>query len=81
VTTVVVAVSVLIFVAGIGALAWAITAFLEINGLPEQVFQIVGRKKSNWLVLILVAPLPGTLCWWFGPRQKVKSPTVRSGGG
>ena len=52
VTTVVVAVSVLIFVTGTARFAWAITAF---NGLPEQVFQIVGRKKSNWLVLILVA--------------------------
>jgi Protein of unknown function (DUF2510) len=55
-----------------GMVLW-IVALVEIVRIPEHVFRLAGKEKSNWILLVALVQAIGALIWWFGPRREVKT--------
>ena len=64
---------VLIFAVAIGGNVLWIVALIEVAKLPDHTYKMVGKDKTTWVLIVVLAGFIGALIWWFGPRQEVKA--------
>jgi hypothetical protein len=57
----------------VGGMALWIVALVQVTRLPEHAFRIVGREKTNWILVVALTQVVGALIWWFGARDEVKA--------
>lgn len=52
---------------GFGVWIWAL---VDVARTPEHAFRMIGREKSNWILLVALAQFIGALIWAFSPTRK-----------
>ena len=57
-----------------GGFALWIWALVDVSKKPEHAFRMVGRDKTNWILVVALAQVIGALIWRFGSaRDQVKA--------
>lgn len=56
-----------------GGMALWIWALVDVVRLPEHAFRAVGREKTSWVLVVVLAQAIGALVWLFGARKEVRA--------
>jgi hypothetical protein len=57
-----------------GGIAIWIWAIVDVVRQPEHAYRMVGREKSNWVLVVALVQILGALIWLFsGARREVKA--------